>query len=139
MSAKSNRTRRDEKKQSSPYIKILIGSLTGGALFFILIAFAAVAALKSGFSSSAYMPLGIALGALSAFAGGFIAVRPVKQRGAPYGALTGILQAIICAVVLFIANGYKAGNGIFILSAVMILCSVLGGIVAVNLKIKKKY
>ena len=139
MSAKSKTSRRDEKQQSSPYIKILIGSLTGGVLFFILVAFAAAAALKSGFSSSLYMPLGIVLGALSAFAGGFIAVRPIKQRGAPYGALTGILQALICAVVLFVANGYKAGNGIFILSAVMILCSALGGIAAVNLKIKKKY
>lgn len=139
MSAKSKTARRDEKQLSSPYVKIIIGSSAGCVLCFILIALAAVMALKSGLSSSVYMPLGMFFGALSAFLGGFIAVRPIKQRGALYGALSGLLQSLICSVILFVANGYTAGNGIFILSAIIILCSALGGIAAVNLKIKKRY
>ncbi len=139
MSAKSKAVRRDEKQKSSPYTKIIIGSLVSVALYFILIALIAAMALKSDLSPSAYMPAGIISGILSSLIGGFVSVRPIKEKGVLFGALTGVVQAIICSLVLFVVNGNAAGNGIFILSAVMILCSAVGGIAAVNLKIKKKY
>lgn len=138
MNGKSKTSRREEN-QTSPYIKILIGAVLAIALYFIILALFAVFVLKSGIESSAYMPTGVIIGAVSAFVGGFAAVRPIKQKGALYGGLAGLIQALISSLVLFFANGYSAGNGVFILSAVIILCSVLGGILAVNMKRKMKY
>lgn len=138
MGGKSKMTRRDEER-ASPQIKIIIGSAIGTALYFLIVAIAAAAVLKSGTGSSAYLPIGFAAGILSGFAGGFAAVRPIKEKGAVFGALSGLCQALLCSVVLFIVNRAAAGSGMLILSLIIIICSALGGIAAVNAKRKKKY
>ena len=138
MGSKTKKTRRDEKR-ASPQIKIIIGSAIGTVLYFLIVAVAAVAVLKSGSGTSVYMPIGFAAGVLSGFAGGFAAVRPIKEKGAMFGALSGLGQALLCSIVLFIVNKATAGSGMFILSLIIIICSALGGIAAVNAKRKKKY
>ena len=138
MGGKSKKTRRDEER-ASPQIKIIIGSAIGTALYFLIVAIAAAAVLKSGTGSSAYLPIGFASGILSGFAGGFAAVRPIKEKGAVFGALSGLGQALLCSVVLFNVNRAAAGSGMLILSLIIIICSALGGIAAVNAKRKKKY
>ena len=55
MGGKSKKTRRDEER-ASPQIKIIIGSAIGTALYFLIVAIAAAAVLKSGTGSSAYLP-----------------------------------------------------------------------------------
>lgn len=138
MSGKSKTSRREEKK-GSPFTKIIIAAVLGVAVYFIFIAVFAAFALKSGADNSSYMPAGMVIGAVSALISGFAAVRPIKEKGAVYGALTGLVQALISSLVLFIVNHASAGNGIFILTAVMIICGMLGGIAAVNMKKRKKY
>lgn len=138
MSGKSKTSRREEKK-GSPLKNIIIAVVLGVAVYFIFIAVFAAFALKSGAGDSSYMPAGMAVGAVSALISGFAAVRPIKEKGAVYGALTGLVQALISSLVLFIVNHASAGNGIFILTAVMIICGMLGGIAAVNMKKRKKY
>lgn len=138
MGGKSKSSRREEKS-AAPFIKIVIGSAVASALYFIILAFFSAFALNSGMSASSYMPAGMAVGAVTGFAGGFIAVRPIKEKGALYGLITGAMQAVICSVVLFVVNGASAGNGIFILSALIAVFAIIGGISAVNLKMRKKY
>lgn len=138
MQEKTKRSRRDENK-SSAMQKIIIGAVVGAVLFFILLALFALFALKSNVSTSSYMPGGIFLGTLSAFVCGFVAVKPLKQKGIPYGAAAGLAQALICSTVLFIANKTNAGAGLFILMSLMVAASAGGGIAAVNMKIRKKY
>lgn len=138
MQEKIKKSRRDEKK-TSPISKIIIGAVLGSVLYFVLLAVFASFALKSNVSMSSYMPAGMALGVLAAFIGGFAAVKPLKEKGVVYGALTGLVQALICSIVLFIVNSAVAGTGIFILMAVIIAAAAGGGITAVNLKPKKKY
>lgn len=138
MSGKSKTSRREEKSDA-PFIKIIIGAVSATVLYFVILAAYAAFALKSGAGASSYMPAGIVAGIITGLMSGFAAVRPIKQKGALYGALSGLLQALLCTVILFIVNQGSAGNGIFILSAVIIVCGMLGGIAAVNMKKKKKY
>lgn len=133
---------RNAKKYDGPksiITKIAVGTTVSAVMYFALIALYAAVSFKSGASSSMYMPVGIVMGAISGLAGGFAAVRPVKQKGVLYGSLCGFASAILCSAALFIINGNKAGNGIFILIAAMVFGGAAGGVSAVNLKIKKKY
>ena len=138
MQEKTNRSRREDNK-SSPISKIMIGAVLGTVLYFVVLALFALFALKSNAGTSSYMPVGMALGALTAFAGGFAAVKPLKQKGAVFGAVTGLVQALMCSIILFIVNKAVAGTGIFILMALITVAAAGGGIAAVNVKIKEKY
>ncbi len=138
MNGKSKASRKNESNDS-PYMKIAVISIVSALLYFAILAAYAAFALKSGAGSSGYLPAGIISGALTGFLNGFIAVRPVKQKGALYGGLAGLLQAVLCCAVIFIINHGTAGNGIFILLAAITACGVFGGISAVNIKVKKKY
>ncbi len=138
MQEKAKRTRREDNK-STPISKIMIGAVLGSILYFAFLAFFALFALKSNVSVSSYMPAGMVLGALTAFIGGFVAVKPLKQKGAVFGALTGLVQALICSIILFVVNEAAAGTGIFILMALLIAAAAGGGIAAVNMKTKRKY
>lgn len=138
MSSKQRSTRKDDSSKNLA-AKIAVGTAVSVILYFILIAFYALTAFKTGLNSSLYMPIGIVLGALSGLVGGFVAVRPVMQKGLALGALTGVISAIVSSAVMFAVNGSKAGNGIFIFIAAMLLDGTAGGVAAMNLKIKKKY
>lgn len=138
MSSKPRTTRKDDGSKNLA-AKIAVGSAVSVILYFVLIAFYALAAFKTGLSSSLYMPIGVVLGALSGLVGGFVAVKPIMQKGIVFGALSGLISAIICSAVTFAVNGNKAGNGIFIFMAAMLLGGAAGGVAAMNLKLKKKY
>ncbi len=137
MPAKTKNSRKEENVSSVS--KIFLSAVAGGILYFALLAVFAVLALKNGFDSSVYMPVGMFAGFITAMLGGFVTVRPIKKNGAVFGALCGLIQAILCALILFVANKAVAGTHIFILMAVIIAGGALGGIIAVNLKIKKRY
>ncbi len=131
---------RSKDNKSTDYSKIVIGSVIGTVLFFVMIALFSFAALKSDvFSQSAYMPLGLFSAFISSFIGGFITVRPIKKNGALLGVLTGIIQALVSAAAVFFINERNSGTGIFILIAVFAVAGAIGGISAVNLKVRKKY
>lgn len=137
MQGKAQKSRREDKK--SPINNILISTIIGSILYFGFLAVFALCALNSDFNASTYMPVGIIIGFLTATIGGFMAVKPLKQKGALYGAITGLAQALVCSVALFAVNKGVAGTGIFILIAATVAGGIAGGITAVNLKIKKKY
>lgn len=131
---------RAKDKDNSILNRVLISSSIGSLLFFVFISAFCFAALKSDiFASSSYMVFGIISAFLSSFLCGFITVRPIKKNGIAYGALSGLIQALICSAVMFFVNENKSGVGLFILIAVFVSFSALGGVSAVNLKVKKKY
>ncbi len=138
MAVKAKSARKEEKRDE-PIKRILISAAAGSAVYFIIIALFAFFALKNGTQGSLYMPAGMVMGAISGFLSGFTAVRPVKEKGVPYGTLTGFIQSVINSIVLFVANKGSAGTGLFILAAIVIIMAAIGGVSAVNLKIKKKY
>lgn len=132
-------TSRNENNISNLIIKAVICGLISSVLYFVMIAVFTAAALKSGISASSYMPAGFIIGAITGFTGGFIIARLVKIKGALYGLLNGGVQALICAVALFVLNGGSLGKGIIILSGIIIGSAIAGGVAGVNLKMKKKY
>ena len=135
MSSKSKK----DNKSGFPLKGIIISSSLCSILFFAFVAIFSALILKKGFAASMFMPVGLLLGGVSSLLNGFVTVFPIKEKGMIYGAISGLIQALICAVVLFAVNGGAVGKGTFILMAIMIVCSALGGIGAVNFKIKKKY
>lgn len=137
MRGNSKKTRKEET--GSPIFNIFLGSVTGSVIYFCLIAFFALAALKSGTDKSMYIPAGMFLGFLSGLSGSFISVRPLKEKGVIYGGIVGLINSLISSLVLFVINKGIAGSGIFILIALITLGGMAGGIIAVNLKFKKRY
>lgn len=121
------------------FSKILICSAVGTILFFLMLILIAAFILKTSANQSLYLAYGLAAGAVSGFAAGFIAAKLIKEKGMIYGAVCGFAQSLLCAVTVFILNKGTAGNGIFILIAVITLLSSLGGIAGMNLKKKIKY
>lgn len=129
------------KKEESgfPLVKLAVCSLSSSVLFYILIALFSFLILKTSGNGSMYLFYGIGAGAVSGFISGFTALKLIKEKGLFYGALCGAGQSVICALIMFILNKGTAGNAVFILIAVMILMSSLGGLAGVNLKKKIKY
>lgn len=138
MSSK-NIKRHGEDSKSVPINKIVIGSIWGIIAFFVFIALYALFSLKTGGETSLYKPAGWFFGFLSGFIGGFVSVRPVKQKGAIYGAVSGSAISLLVAIVLFFINNSSAGSGVFVLMGLILAGGIAGGITAVNLKFKKKY
>ncbi len=131
---------RSNETSAPDFKRIIPGSLFGTFLFFVLIVLFSVTALKTDFlSSAAYMPLGIFSGAMSSFSGGFISVRPTRKKGALLGILSGLFQAFLITAILLFIYADNPGSGLFIFMAVITVFGLLGGISAVNLKMKKKY
>ena len=134
-----SKSSRNEIGKNTRLIKVAVGAAVSTVLYFVLLAIFAAMSLKSGISASIYLPAGLVFGAISGFVGGFLCVRPIKEKGVLFGFISGIVQAVVCCAVLFAINGGSAGNGLFILFGIITVFSALGGITAVNLKIKKKY
>lgn len=130
---------RNENAIKSPVLKSVFCGAISSILFFIFIVTFAFIALNSGISPSVYMPAGLIIGAITGFLNGFIAAKLTKEKGVLFGLLSGTVQALICSVVLFFANGNSAGKGMLIVSILIIVLSAVGGITGINLKMKKKY
>ncbi|MBR6531517.1 MAG: TIGR04086 family membrane protein [Clostridia bacterium] len=113
-------------------VKILIGSLVGVLLFFVLTALASFLLWKTDTDESVYKFVILSVGAFAAFAGGFVAVRPIRKNGIALGTLSTILPYFI--VILVSALVAKSGMGAvgWILLPLQILFSAIGGIIAVN-------
>lgn len=113
-------------------VKILIGSLVSVLMFFVLTALASFLLWKTDADESVYKFVILLIGAFSAFAGGFVAVRPIRKNGIALGTLSTILPYFI--VILVSALVAKSGLGVigWVLLPLQVLFSAIGGIIAVN-------
>lgn len=136
--AKKKVSRREETP-AFPIKRLALCSLIGSGLYFVMIFAFAFTELRVGLGVKYYMPLGIIYAALSAFLSGFASLYSIKEKAFQYGSLTGLMQAFVCTVILFIINGVTGGTGIFVQFLVMALSSVLGAVVSANMKVKNKY
>lgn len=113
-------------------IKALIGSLVGLVTFFILTVIAAFVMWKTDADSSIYKYIMLLTGAVSGLTGGFTAVRPTRKNGVAVGALSALpAYLVIISVSLLVAKSELGIIG-WILLAVELLFSAIGGIIAVN-------
>ncbi len=136
--AKKKVSRREETS-AFPIKRLALCSLIGSGLYFVMIFAFAFTELRVGLGVKYYMPLGIVYGVMSAFLSGFASLYNIKEKAFQYGSLTGLMQAFLCTVILFVLNGATGGTGVFVQFAVMVVSAVLGGVVSANLKVRNKY
>lgn len=136
--AKKKVSRREESS-AFPIKRLVLCSLIGSGLYFIMLFVFAFAELTMGLGLKFYMPLGLALGVMSAFLSGFAALHKIKEKAFQYGSLTGLIQAFVCCVILFILNGAKGGVGVFILFAATVVSAAAGAVVSANMKVRNKF
>lgn len=122
-----------------PIKRLVLCSVISSGIYFILLFIFACAELSMGLGTKFYMPCGLVMSAVTAFLGGFAALRKIREKAFQFGALTGFVQAFICGVILFAVNSFNGGTGIFITFAVMIAFSVAGAVVSANLRIKNRF
>ena len=113
-------------------VRVLVGSLTGIAVYFVLTAVASLILWKADTDESLYKFIMLLVGAAAAFAGGFAAVRPVRKNGIIVGALSVLPVYAVELVVSLLVS--KSGIGIigWILLAIQLTVAAVGGIIAVN-------
>lgn len=131
---KKRRTKAKAKDSSFKNIvkKTAIGSVVSLLSFFALTALAALILWKNDSDTASFKYIISAIGAVSGFLGGFIAVRPVRKNGIAFGALSALVPCVfILAVSALLAKSSVSVAG-WIFIAVNILFSAIGGIVAVN-------
>lgn len=138
MSDKFNKGLSKGNGKSSNYIKLVLCGLAGSGIFFLLLSVFSFLTLKFAISDSWFMPLGLISGVISGLFSGYNAVRPVMQKGLLFGSLSGFICILVCGILAFAINGGKAGYGIIILSALILVSSAAGGIAAVGSKPKRK-
>ena len=136
---KNKTTSSKKESKGFPLVPILSVSVVSSVLYFIILALLTVFSLKSSVDRSMYLPFSIGAGGITGFICGFAITKIIKEKGMICGSLSGFIHSLICSVVIFVLNKGTAGNGIFILIAVMTVFASLGGITAVNLKKKIKY
>ncbi|MBQ2775189.1 MAG: TIGR04086 family membrane protein [Clostridia bacterium] len=132
--------RQTQEDKGIKYIitKILIGSVLGIALFFILLSLAALVILKNPLDSKILPIITLFISALSAFAAGFISVRPIRKNGILMGVCSSLpLIIAVCAAILFESGG-SVGVMTAVAVVVMLVCAAIGGIAAVNMKKRNK-
>lgn len=113
-------------------IKTAIGSGVSLVVFFLLALLAGFILWKNDADTNSFKYVIFALGAVSGFIGGFVAVRPVRKNGIAFGALSSVVPcAIIILISVLIAKSSVSVTG-WIFIALYILFSAIGGIVAVN-------
>ncbi|MBP3441331.1 MAG: TIGR04086 family membrane protein [Clostridia bacterium] len=113
-------------------LKTAIGSAVGMGVFFLFALAAAFVLWKKDADTSSFKYVMFALAALSGFIGGFTAVRPVREKGLIFGALSALPTCVVLTAVsmLISKNGLAVTGWIFIV--LDILFAAIGGIVAVN-------
>ena len=119
-------------------IKILIGSGVGTALFFVLTALSAFILLQNDSDVNSYKYIMLLVGAISGFLSGFVAVRPLRKNGIAFGAVSALPMYLIAIIVSILLS--RSGIGLigWIMLALTMFFSAIGGIVAVNKRKKTR-
>ncbi len=103
-------------------------------VFLLLLSYAFVA-MKS-IPQGAVVPLGVAIGAIGAFFGGYTSGRISKQKGLLYGVVTALTLFALLFLFSLILVKEPISTVSFIKMGVMLFAGALGGILGVNKKTK---
>lgn len=126
------------KSKTGLYLRLFFSSAIGTGLFFLLIAFLSLIATKLNVPDWIFMPAGLFFGCLSGFFAGYTSAIPFKEKGIIYASLGGISCVVLCGTVSFAVNSGRAGTGIFLLSSIIFISSIIGGFISSRKKRKRK-
>ena len=112
-------------------IKALIGALAGTLIFFIITFVLSFLCLKRDTDPSNYGFIELAVGAIAGFFCGYIAVKPIRKNGLITGALSSLPMYFIVILVSVLLSHNGVGLLGWIMCAVMMIASAVGGFVAI--------
>ncbi len=133
-----NKVRREDKKENI-LLNITVGGLLGFVLFILFIILFAFVELKIGLGEKFYFPFLILVGSISGLMNGYVAVRPSKRCALPFGAASGCIESLLCLLVLLVSNKAFVGINSFVFLLIIVVFSAVGGVIAANLRLRKKY
>lgn len=134
-----SRTNSKKKKSTknaelSGFIRIQIYALI---IYFVMFFAFSLVCLATDLSKDYTYYVSLALFSVSSFLVGFISGTKIRQNGLVTGVLHALPMNLLLLVTSLVFNGFKADYSALISAVVMILASAVGGIVSVNIKVRK--
>ena len=143
--SRSKRKRTATKAQASGSLTVigasLVGAATGLGLTALLTVILSAVCLAPSDPNALMIPFSLGINVISFFFAGFAGVKR-KRAAIPVGALSGgLLAAVLWICSLFLGNGASWGISLpveLLIRCSFIIPSMLGGLLAVNTKTKKR-
>lgn len=136
-SKKSNRKRREDKAGSDMLSVMLKAFAVGILSLFVFLTLVSFSVISADASKSLYPVFALVCVGLSAFVGGFYAARRLRKRGLAVGALSQLGTVVLVTVISLIINR-SLGLSILLLPAATVIFGGLGGLAAVNLRLRRR-
>ncbi len=136
LKSKSNKRKRNPSKNNelSEFIRIQIYALIIYLIMFFL--FSTICLLIDLSKNNTYY-MSLIMLTISSFAVGFLSGVKIRQNGLVTGVLYALPINLLFLIISFIFNGFKGDFSALITAAVMIVASAVGGIISVNMKVRK--
>lgn len=133
------KTRKEESALLMGFVRpTLIGVIVGGLCCLLVLLILAALLSAQNIPQVAVVPLASLATAAGALAGGFTAAKISGKNGWLIGGVTALLLFLLTMVSGFGLFGQLDGGFILIKLAVMLVCGMIGGILAVNLRKRSK-
>lgn len=132
---KRNKSEKKLKDSTRIFLHTQLLALVVYALFFLL---TSAVLLSLDIDSDKIFYVGIAAFALSSFICGYYAGYKVHKNGLLTGLLYALPANLLIIIVSAAVSGFKADFTLLISFMILLICSMLGGILSVNTRIKPK-
>lgn len=115
----------------------LKGGVIGIVILILCVLISVVLILKANLNEQFYMPILLLCVLFSGLISGYVSSRKTRNNGLLHGSMAAVLPSLVLLVATSVAG--KSFDAVsFIPISVMIVFGAMGGIMAVNLRIKKK-
>ncbi len=128
----------EESKLKKTILRIIKGSAFAIILSLILLTIFAILLTYTTLSETTIMPVVLIITGISILIGSTISTRKIQKNGLFYGAAVGLIYIIILYLASSISmTGFSLSANSLIMLAVGTVTGMIGGIIGVNLAVKK--
>lgn len=115
-----------------------VGVVCGAVICAVILALMAVVVSVRTVPQSVLDPVAVFALSVGAFASGFCCARIVRKNGLWCGMFTGLIFAVVALLCGLAVPGNGWGLGVLTKLAIMLFSSMLGGVLGVNTRTRKK-
>ena len=115
-----------------------VGVVCGAVICAVILALMALVVSVRTVPQSALDPVAVFALSVGAFASGFTCARIIRKNGLWCGFFTGVVFALVALLCGLAVPGNTWGLGALIKVAIMLLSSMLGGVLGVNTRLRRK-
>lgn len=128
----------EESEMKKKVMAVVKGCLFAIVLSIILLTIYALLLANTSISENTMMPVVLTITGISILIGGTISSRKMKKNGLIYGGVVGLVYVITLYLASSISMvGFSLSANSFIMLGVGVLAGVIGGIIGVNLAVRK--